>query len=150
MIGDDNSKNNFFHLFSKWPPQRSLKLWDDQWSEMLDCGLKQNPKCATSTDKKQNWIIFNRLSVIQNQHRRLVVGHPVFCTKISIPRNYYTIYCATRRYILPLEFEDSTCEIPYIINVWGNMWGNVGGRDPEIFEILGNWMLDTYALVIYL
>ena len=45
---------------------------------MLDFDLKQNPKCATSVDKKQNWIIFNRLSVglIQNQHRRLVVGHP--------------------------------------------------------------------------
>ena len=45
---------------------------------MLDFGLKQNPKYATSIDKKQNWIIFNRLSVIQNQHRRLVVGHPVY------------------------------------------------------------------------
>ena len=44
---------------------------------MLDFGLKQNHKCATSVDKKQNWIIFNRLSVIQNQYRRIVVGHPV-------------------------------------------------------------------------
>ena len=51
--------------------------WDNQWSEMLDFGLKKNPKYATSVDKKQNWIIFNRWSVIQNQHRRLVVGHPV-------------------------------------------------------------------------
>ena len=36
------------------PPVRSLALWDDQWSEMLDFGLKQNPKYATSVDKKQN------------------------------------------------------------------------------------------------
>ena len=43
---------------------------------MLDFGLKQNPKCTTSVHKKQ--IIFNRLSVIQNQHRQLVVGHPVY------------------------------------------------------------------------
>ena len=48
-----------------------------QRSEIFDFGIKQNPKYAISVDKKQNWIIFNRVSVIQNQHRRLVVGHPV-------------------------------------------------------------------------
>ena len=83
----------FFHFISKWPPQRSLTLWDDQWTEMLDCGLKQNPKCATSTDKKQNWIIFNRLSVIQNQHRRLVVGHPVYHLFNFLPEKAFEASC---------------------------------------------------------
>ena len=46
--------------------------------QQLDFGLKQNQKFATSVDKKKNMIIFNRLSVIQNQHRRLVMGHPVY------------------------------------------------------------------------
>ena len=31
----------------------SLTLCDDQWSEILDFGLKQNPKCATSVNKKK-------------------------------------------------------------------------------------------------
>ena len=44
---------------------------------MLDFGLKQNPKYATSFDKKQKLINVYRLSVIQNQHRRLVMGRPV-------------------------------------------------------------------------
>ena len=39
---------------------------------MLDFSLKQNPKYDTSVDKKQNWIIFNDLCLIQNQHQWLV------------------------------------------------------------------------------
>ena len=54
-----------------------MTLLDNQWPEMLDFDLKQNPKYSTSVDKNQNSIISNRLSAIQNQHRRLVVGHPV-------------------------------------------------------------------------
>ena len=59
---------------------------------MLDFGLKQDPKYATSVEKKHKWIIFNRLSVIQNQHRQLVVGHPVL----------YIYILDTRRTILLL------------------------------------------------
>ena len=54
-----------FHSISKWPPERSLTLWDDQGLEMVDFSLKQNSKYDTSVDKIQNSIIFNRLSVIQ-------------------------------------------------------------------------------------
>ena len=39
---------------------------------------KQNPKSAVSVYNLRNRFISNRLSVIQNQHRRLVVGHPVY------------------------------------------------------------------------
>ena len=76
----------FVHSISKWPPELSLTLFDNQWSEMLDFSLKQNPKCATSVDKKQNWIIFNRLSVIQNQHQQLVVGHPVLMLSLTMTK----------------------------------------------------------------
>ena len=40
---------------------------------MLDFDLKENPK------------IFNRLSAIQNQHRQLIVGHPVYSRTILNP-----------------------------------------------------------------
>ena len=59
----------------EWPPVRSFSLWDDQWSEMFDFGLNQNHKYATSVDKRLNWIIFNRLSVIQIQHWWLIIWH---------------------------------------------------------------------------
>ena len=49
----------------------------DQWSAVNGSGLKQNPLSAVSVYNLRNRFIFNRLSVIQNQHRRLVVGHPV-------------------------------------------------------------------------
>ena len=49
----------------------------DQWSDVNGSGLKQNPISAVSVDNLRNTFISNRLSVIKNQHRRLVVGHPV-------------------------------------------------------------------------
>ena len=52
-----------FEFSSKWPPKRSLTLWDNQWPEIIDFGLKQNPKYATSVYTKKR-IIFNRLSLI--------------------------------------------------------------------------------------
>ena len=72
---------------------------------MFDLGLKQNPKSATSVDKKQNYIIFNRLSVIQNQHRRLVEGHPVLnSNRISQPNNLAT----------PQKYKTQTTINPFI------------------------------------
>ena len=50
----------------------------DQWSDVNGSGLKQNPISAVSVYNLQNRFISTRLSVIQNQHRRLVVGHPVY------------------------------------------------------------------------
>ena len=50
----------------------------DQWSDMHDSGLKQNPISGVLVYNLRNRFISTRLSVIQNQHRRLVVGHPVF------------------------------------------------------------------------
>ena len=67
----------FFHFISKWQPECCLTVWDNQSSEKLYFSQKLNPKSYIRWQKKRNWIIFNRLSVIQNQPRRLVVGHPV-------------------------------------------------------------------------
>ena len=50
----------------------------DQWSDMHDSGLKQNPISGVLVYNLRNRFISTRLSVIQNQHRRLVVGHPVY------------------------------------------------------------------------
>ena len=58
---------------------------------MLNFGLRQNPKYATSVNKKQNWNIFNRLSVSQNQHWRLVVGHPVYHIKVIAAKCEYFV-----------------------------------------------------------
>ena len=83
-----------------------MTLWDKQWSEILQFGIKQNPKYVTSVDKKRkNWIIFNRLSVIQNQHRPLVVGHLVDVTSLErklvqekwAPLQFLTIPYKSRR-----------------------------------------------------
>ena len=45
---------------------------------MYGIGRKQNPKESPLHIKKRNWIISNRLSVIQIQHRKSVLGHSVF------------------------------------------------------------------------
>ena len=42
---------------------------------MYGIGRKQNPKESPLHIKKRNWIISNRLSVIQIQHRQTVLGH---------------------------------------------------------------------------
>ena len=44
---------------------------------MYGIGRKQNPKESPLHIKKRNWIISNRLSVIQIQHRKSVLGHSV-------------------------------------------------------------------------
>ena len=49
----------------------------DLWSDMHDSGIKQNPISGVLVYNLRNRFISTRLSVIQNQHRRLVVGHPV-------------------------------------------------------------------------
>ena len=45
---------------------------------MYGIGRKQNPKESPLHIKKRNWIISNRLSVIQIQHRQTVLGHSVY------------------------------------------------------------------------
>ena len=47
---------------------------------MHDSGLKQNPISGVLVYNLRNRFISTRLSVIQNQHRLLVVGHPVLCS----------------------------------------------------------------------
>ena len=51
---------------------------------MHDSGIKQNPISAVSGHNLQNRFISNRLPVIRNQHRRLVVGHPVYLGKYPL------------------------------------------------------------------
>ena len=45
---------------------------------MYGIGRKQNPKESPLHIKKRNWIISNRLSVIQIQHRQTVLGHSIY------------------------------------------------------------------------
>ena len=77
--------HHFSALFFGDTPLQLLLQCYDQWSDMHGSGLKQNPKCAMSVYNLRNRFISNRLSVIQNQHRRLVVGHPVVCKLIRSP-----------------------------------------------------------------
>ena len=46
--------------------------------------------------KKKNRIIFNRLSVIQNQHRQIFVGHPIHLALLFyLKRSFQMLYETT-------------------------------------------------------
>lgn len=69
--------HHFNSMFFDDIPLELLLQFYGQWSDLNGHGLKQNPISTVSFYSLRNTFISNRLSVIQNQHRRLVVGHPV-------------------------------------------------------------------------
>ena len=71
----------FFHkcliFFSLYFKMGTCTLFDFvRWPVVRNAWFWSQTKSKTSWQKKQNWTIFIRLSLIQNQHRRLGCGTP--------------------------------------------------------------------------
>ena len=88
--------HHFSSLFFDNIPLELLLQCDDQWSDGYGLGLKQIPICEVSVYNLRNRLISNRLSVIQNQHRRLIVGHSVLC--------YCAMFASCRSILFQLFF----------------------------------------------